>query len=205
MKNMVIPPDHQKPTLFTVPEEVRTRTSDVMLSLIDRAQQGDVTLRNLTERLGDRTFGMLLVLMAVFNLIPFVSMVAGIFVSLLGMQMAIGLKGAGLPKAILDRQLSPVHVIMALEKFEPKVRAIEKYIRPRWHFTEAPIIDRINGLVIMILGMIITLPIPFTNLFPALVVVLMGVGLLERDGLVQFFAASIGLLFLVFFIVTVFG
>lgn len=155
-----------------------------------------MTLRKLTERLGDRTFGMLLVLMAVFNLIPLVSVLAGFLVSLLGVQMLFGMKRARLPKVILDRQLSPEQVRKALQKIEPKLRHIEKYIRPRWLFSEAPIIDCINGLVITILGAIITLPIPFTNMVPALLVILMGVGLLERDGLVQIAAASLGLLFI---------
>ncbi|MBT8422030.1 MAG: exopolysaccharide biosynthesis protein, partial [Gammaproteobacteria bacterium] len=38
------------------------------------------------------------------------------------------------------------------------------------------------------------LPIPFANLGPALVIIIMALGLLERDGVIQVFAASIGCL-----------
>jgi hypothetical protein len=196
---------NQNFTIFSVPDQARSRTSDVVVLLIDRTRQEDVTLRNLTDRLGDRTFGMLLVLMAVFNFIPLVSVFFGVLISLLGMQMVVGMKSARLPKMVLDRQLSPERVRAALQKIEPKLRSIEKYIRPRWLFTEAPIIDRINGLVVIVLGAIITVPIPFTNLVPALLVILMGVGLLERDGLVQVAAASFGLIFLIIFTFLVFG
>jgi hypothetical protein len=198
-------PRIQKSALFTVPDQARSRTSDVVASLIERSQQGDVTLRNLTSRFGDRTFGLLLVLMAVFNFIPLVSIPAGILVSLLGMQMVLGVKVAKLPNFILDRALSSGHVLKALQFIEPKVRNIEKYIRPRWHFTEAPIVDRVNGLVIAVLGIIIAIPIPFTNLPPSFVVILMGMGLLERDGLVQVLAAGLGgsilIVSLVYFII----
>ncbi len=183
----------EQPALFTVPEVKRSRTSDVLLELAEQTQQASLTLRGMTERLGDRTFGMLLVLLSVFNIVPLVSLLAGLLICILGLQMAVGLRRVWLPKAILDRELPKESVRKALLAFEPKVRKIERFVRPRWQFTEAPIVDRINGLVIALLGAIITLPLPLTNLGPALVVVLMGLGLLERDGVVQVGAALLGL------------
>jgi len=186
-------PPHGPATLFAVPEAARSRTSDVLLALIERARQPDVTLRTLTDRLGDRTFGMLLILVAMFNLIPFISLFAGLLITVLGVQMALGMRRARLPKSILDRQLPPERVRQALAVFEPRVRAMERFVRPRWRFTEAPIVDRCNGLVIALLGLVVAIPFPFTNLGPALVVVIMGLGLMERDGLVQLGAAAVGL------------
>jgi hypothetical protein len=181
-------------TLFTVPSQPRSRTSDVILQLMAQAKQGNVTLGSLTERLGDRTFGMLLIILAVINLIPFISIIAGLLVLSLGLQMTLGFTKAKLPKFILDRQLPNTKVYAALNAFEPKIRHLEQYIRPRWLFTEAPIVDRLNGAVLMLLGIIISLPIPFTNIIPALIVILMGMGLLERDGLVQIVSAVLGLI-----------
>ncbi|GAA4087555.1 exopolysaccharide biosynthesis protein [Zhongshania borealis] len=181
------------PKLFTVPAKPRTRTSDVLLTLIEFTNHPKVTLRSLTERFGDRTFGMLLVLVAIFSVIPFVSLIVGPLITLLGLQMAVGLTKTWLPRSVLDWQLSPEGVRTALCVFEPRVRAIERYVRPRWQFTEAPIVDRINGLIIVVLGMIIALPIPLANLGPALVLVLLGLGIMERDGLVKISAACMGL------------
>lgn len=179
-------------SLFTVPDAPRTKTSDVILSLIDRCQSPPITLRILTERMGDRTFGMLLILLSIFNIIPFVSLFAGLLIMLLGGQMIIGRTTVWLPRIILDRQLHTKSVIKALQIFEPRVRGIERYLRPRLQFTEASIVDRLNGLLIVFLGMIIALPIPLTNIAPAILLVVMGLGLLERDGLVQLCAAIIG-------------
>lgn len=157
----------------------------MLLWLADRAEEPDLSLRTLTERLGDRTFGMQLVLVAVISTLPFISVIAGALVLVLGLQMTAGMTRAWLPKIILDRQLPGETVRAALIAFEPRVRAAEKYVRPRWQFTEAPIVDRLNGLVITLLGVIIALPIPFANLGPAFIVIFMGIGLMERDGLVQ--------------------
>lgn len=137
---------------------------------------------------------MLLVLVAIFNIIPFVSLIAGFLITILGLQMAAGMARAWLPGSILYRPLPADRVRSALLAFAPKVRAIERYVRPRWQFTEAPIVDRLNGIVIALLGIVISIPIPFTNLGPAFVVILMGLGLMERDGLVQLSAACMGLL-----------
>ncbi len=165
----------------------------MLLGLIERTRQPDVTLRSLTDRLGDRTFGMLLVLIAIFNVIPFVAVIAGPLIAVLGVQMAMGMTHAWLPKVILDRQLPPDGVQTALAMFEPHVRSMERFVRPRWQFSEAPVVDRINGLIIVILGIVIAFPIPFTNLGLALVVIVMGLGLMERDGLIQLSAALTGL------------
>ncbi len=190
---MYTPKEPHQP-LFEIPSEPRTRTSDVLLALAERSKESEITLRILSERFGDRTFGMLLVLFSIFNVIPFVSLFAGLFVVSLGLQMAAGMSRAWLPAAILDRRLPAERVRAALLAFEPKVRAIERYVRPRWRFSEAPIFDRINGLIIAFLGIIIMIPLPLTNLGPAFLVVFMGLGLLERDGLLQIIAACISLI-----------
>lgn len=184
----------ETPTLFTIPDKPRARTSEILLTFIENTDQSGVTLSSLTERLGDRTFGMLLVLVAIFNVIPFVSLFAGLLVATLGAQMAVGLDKAWLPKSILDWQLPPDKVRTALRAFEPKVRAIERYVRPRWQFTEAPIVERINGLIITLLGVITALPIPLANFIPALIVIMLGIGIMERDGCVQSCAATMGLI-----------
>lgn len=180
--------------LLHVPDQPRSRTSDVLFSLADRAFSVDVSLRDLTERLGDRTFGMLLMLVAIFSIVPLVSLIAGLLVASLGVQMALGMRHPWIPERILDRRLPASHVRNALLTFAPRVRSMERFIRPRWQFSEAPIVDRINGIVITLLGCIIMLPLPFTNLPPAFIVIVMGVGLMERDGLIQASAALIGVI-----------
>ncbi|WP_202802004.1 exopolysaccharide biosynthesis protein [Catenovulum agarivorans] len=187
-------------SLFSVPERPRTRTSDVLILLIAKSKQSsNISLRALTDRMADRTFGILLIVISIFNVIPFASLIAGLLIICLGLQMSFGRTQAWLPSVILDRKLDSNSVIVALQTFEPKIRTIEQYLRPRLQFTEAYIVDRINGLIIALLGAIITLPIPLTNIAPALIVIVMGLGLLERDGLVQLIAAFLGICIMVGF------
>ncbi|HDY7983457.1 exopolysaccharide biosynthesis protein [Vibrio vulnificus] len=181
-------------TLFAVPENQRSRTSDVIVELIKQAQSPGITLRNLTDRLGDRTFGMLLMLIALFNVLPLVSIIGGILIATLGLQMILGRRKAWLPSVILDRELPNEKVQAILRTFEPKVRKLEQYIYPRIQYMEAPVVDQVNGCIILLLGLLISLPFPFTNIAPAFVVMIMGLGLMERDGLLQIGSFLLGML-----------
>lgn len=183
--------------IFSVPSAARTRTSDVILSLVERLNDEHITLNVLTERMGDRTFGMLLIIVAIFSAVPLISSIAGLLVFIIGIQMCFGRTHAWLPKQLLNRKLESKNVKLALTLFEPKVRYIERYLRPRLKFTEAYIFDRMNGLIVAVLGIVIMIPIPFTNILPALVVIIMGLGLIERDGLVQLCAALLGISLLI--------
>ncbi|HAS8152530.1 exopolysaccharide biosynthesis protein [Vibrio vulnificus] len=180
--------------LFAVPENQRSRTSDVIVELIKQAQSPGITLRNLTDRLGDRTFGMLLMLIALFNVLPLVSIIGGILIATLGLQMILGRRKAWLPSVILDRELPNDKVQAMLRTFEPKVRKLEQYIYPRIQYMEAPVVDQVNGCIILLLGLLISLPFPFTNIAPAFVVMIMGLGLMERDGLLQIGSFLLGML-----------
>lgn len=190
--DQILPKKRKK--LFTLPPHKRTRTSDVLAELSVLAKTPDITLRQFTDRLGDRTFGLLLVMFSLLNAIPFISTFSGGIIASLGLQVMLGHRKAWLPAVILDRPLPHNRVVGAFERFIPIVKKMEVLIKPRFHFAEAPLIDRLNGLIIVILGVFIALPIPLANLGPALIVTVMGLGMLERDGLLRMTAAMLGLL-----------
>lgn len=75
------------------------------------------------------------------------------------------------------------------EKILPKIikiiETMEKWIHPRWpKIIEARVLYSLHGLVLMIAGflMALPLPIPFSNALPAITLVLLSLGLLEKDG-----------------------
>lgn len=137
---------------------------------------------------------MLLMLIALFNVLPLVSIIGGILIATLGLQMILGRRKAWLPSVILDRELPNDKVQAILRTFEPKVRKLEQYIYPRIQYMEAPVVDQVNGCIILLLGLLISLPFPFTNIAPAFVVMIMGLGLMERDGLLQIGSFLLGML-----------
>ena len=153
--------------------------------LAEHAGDRQLSFALLVERLGDRTYGLLLIVLAALNVIPMVSLLAGPVIATLGLQMALGIRRPWLPQRLLALELPAARTKQALIGIVPMIRRLERYLRPRWHFTEAPIVDRSLGVVTLLLGLIVTIPAPFTNIPPSLIIMLLGLGLVERDGLVQ--------------------
>jgi hypothetical protein len=160
-------------------------------------------LHNLTVRLGDRATPLRDVLAATqgrgFSLmlfvvsLPFVtpiplpglSMPFGSLVLLVGTRLALDRK-PWLPRWILDRQMPPRFLGTLLNAARRTVRCMELILRPRLESVhDQPIIRRLCGIMIMVSGalLLLPLPIPFTNGLPAFTVVLLTASAMERDGL----------------------
>jgi hypothetical protein len=52
--------------------------------------------------------------------------------------------------------------------------------------------ERAIGILCMVLSVVSTLPIPFAHQLPALGIMLIGLGLIERDGLAMLAGAALG-------------
>ena len=118
--------------------------------------------------------------------IPGVSIPFGLAIALCGFRIAFGHK-PWLPGFILNRSIS----YPALERMVHFGCAIygkvEKVIRPRLSFLIAgPGIPMLTGLCITVSGILLSLPIPppfpLTNTIPGFAIILLSLGLLERDG-----------------------
>jgi hypothetical protein len=111
-------------------------------------------------------------------------------VLLIGARLALG-RRPWLPNKFLHRQLPAQFVAKLLGAASRIVRCLEVLLRPRLDFLhEQWIYRRIAGTLIMLSGLLLLLPlpIPLSNSFPALTVVLLAAGAMERDGV--FFLAG---------------
>jgi len=60
---------------------------------------------------------------------------------------------------------------------------IEKYVSPRFNFFVKPKFRILAGLILFFLALVIFLPIPFANIPGSIGMILISVGLLQKDGL----------------------
>jgi hypothetical protein len=147
-----------------------------------------LTLAELKQALKGRGSAMLLILLALpfcFVAIPGLSMPFGIAISLIGVCLATG-REPWLPRFIMSRRLSTARSTQLLTGAIKVARQLEKYVRPRLAFLHAgPGMLRLIGLGIVIAGvaLMLPLPIPFSNSIPAWAVVLLAIGMMEKDGL----------------------
>ena len=153
-----------------------------------RVKDQALTLAELKQALKGRGSAVLLILLALpfcFVAIPGLSMPFGIAISLIGVCQATG-REPWLPSFIMRRRLSTARSTQLLTGAIKVARQLEKYVRPRLAFLHAgPGMLRLIGLAIVIAGvaLMLPLPIPFSNSIPAWAVVLLAIGMMEKDGL----------------------
>ncbi|MGA9422144.1 MAG: exopolysaccharide biosynthesis protein [Rhodanobacteraceae bacterium] len=161
------------------------RTTALLQQTIARCREDTITLGEFLEPLGERAFGFLLLALALPNFIPApigVGGVMGILVIGVGLQMLIGLEHPWFPAAMLRRGLSCRSAQRFVTRITPLLRWLEHLCRPRWErLTEHPV-HRISGLLLIVLGTALALPIPFTNYLFGFVLLAFAVALIERDG-----------------------
>src|SRR5258708_13772531 len=151
-----------------------------------RVKGKSLTLAELKQALKGRGPAMLLVLLALpfcFIAIPGLSTPFGIAICLIGACLAMG-REPWLPRFIMRRRLSTTRLTQLLTGAIKVARELEKFVRPRLAFLHAgPVMLRLIGLGIVIasLGLMLPLPIPFSNSIPAWAVVLLAIGMMEKE------------------------
>jgi hypothetical protein len=166
----------------------RSHLSTDLATLHARVKDKALTLAELKHALKGRSSAMLLILLALpfcFVAIPGLSMPFGIAISLIGAGLVIG-REPWLPRFIMNRRLSSARSDQLLAGAIKVARRLEKFVRPRLSFLHAgPGMLRLIGFGIVIagVGLMLPLPIPFSNSIPAWAVVLLAVGMMEKDGL----------------------
>jgi hypothetical protein len=125
--------------------------------------------------------------------LPGLSTPLGLIVLIIGARLALGQR-PWLPEKLLRLELPARFIAKVLVAASRVVRWLEILLRPRLGFLhEQRIYRRVTGALIMVSGLLLLLPlpIPLTNSFPALTVILLAAGAMERDGL--FFLAGCGM------------
>ena len=178
----------------------RTQADVGTRAILDALLDGDAAespdLRDLFEGLGRRGFGMLLFVAALpaFIPIPVGGAVSGPLVVLIAVQLLVGLRKPWLPGFIAER--APRR--QALARFErivdPWLRRLERVVRPRLPVVlDHRLATAFTGLLLLLLGLLLALPIPLTNYVFGGIILLFALALLERDGALMLAAWGIGL------------
>jgi hypothetical protein len=150
--------------------------------------QPRLSLGDFLETLGDQSFGFLLFVLALPNalpgpLIPGLSVPFALAIAALGLQLAWGLHVPRLPGWMRRWSLPQQRFRRLVGRSEPLLLRLERWLRPRRSpLTEAPG-ERLIGVALVGLSLVLALPIPFGNTPVALSVMLIGLGQLEGDGI----------------------
>jgi hypothetical protein len=157
--------------------------SVVLQRLHDELPTDHFTMGWLMGSLHKHSFGIIMLLLAVIAIAPGVSIVAGLLLMILAVQMIADRPVPAFPRSIADRPLPIRHLAALMQRAVPVLRYLEKVIHPRWP-TPIDATKRLVGAVVVMLSIaVVFTPIPLSNVPPALVIALISLAYLEEDGL----------------------
>lgn len=146
---------------------------------------------------GDRAFALLLILLNLPNVIfapPVLAGIAAVPTAVFGVQMLIGRSELWLPDTVLAQSVSVPALRRLLDRTGPWLDRLEALGRPRMPIATGAGARRVFGLFAVLAAGIVLLPVPGTNVLPALALVVMAVGTLRRDGVLFLSGVGIGAL-----------
>lgn len=136
----------------------------------------------------NRAFGLATLVFAIPSVIPMppgVPTVVGIALLIVSIQMVLGREDLWLPKFLSKRSFSRQALVNGFLKIKPQLGFVERFARPRLLFLTGRAATVFIGVVILVMAVVLILPLPPGGNFPpALACAILGMGLVERDGLI---------------------
>lgn len=175
----------------------RTPVSDIILATARDWPLPRITLGELIAAFGMRSYGLLIVLFAIPNLLPVyipgLSPIFGIPLAIIALQLALGLPMPKLPGILTRRSLKREDLQSIAVAAQPWLRRIEWFLKPRPSALTRRGGERILGAYMFCLALLVVVPLPFTNGPPSFACAIIAIGLIEEDTLTILAGILVGL------------
>jgi hypothetical protein len=156
--------------------------SVVLQRLHDEIPADHFTLGWLMHSLHKRSFGIIILLIALAAIVPGLSIVAGLLLMIPSLQMVSGKSAPVFPSRIAARSLPTRRLAAVVQRSVPVLRYLERVIHPRWHTPPEATKRLVGAIVALLSATLVFIPIPLSNLVPALVIALISLAYVEEDG-----------------------
>lgn len=164
----------------------------LVASLAEASGPDGLTIGQIRDRLDERAFGLMILILAIPCLVPAlygVPQIVGVPILLLAGQMLVGRKEPWLPEGVLKRTVSKSMLDRMADFATRRMGWLERLSRPRLKIFATGIAEQMAA-AFMILATL-TIVLPMTNTVPSVALALLSVGLIQRDGLFVAAGASV--------------
>jgi len=190
MPSSIEPPNNPNAdTSLTQNPEYQNEGIRNLLALLARGEpEARLSLRQMVDSLHESAFGIVLlaVILPSFVPIPGGGMISGPLVVGMGIQMLCGMGQPWLPHFIAGWGFKYHNLQQFFSKMERPLRWLDRALTPRLSVLLDPLLARMfTGLLLICSGILLSLPIPFTNFLFAFQLLLFALALMERDGLLM--------------------
>jgi hypothetical protein len=163
------------------------RTSEVLRDLAE-GEGERVTFREILTGLRHRAFGFTLLIFALpcsLPMPPGIPTVCGVAIVIIALNLIGARQRLWLPSAIADKSIARADVRRLVDRVAPYLERLERICKPRLTIVTEPVGKMLIGIVILVLGLVMILPIPFLgNMPPGFAASVIAIGMTERDGLI---------------------
>ena len=176
-----------------MPIQLRTSSLLTALAALPGARIGVATI---IGALQDRAYALLVVLLGLPNCLPMpppIPLVCGLVLAFVAVQMLSGRTTPWLPQALLSKSIGRTELARAISRALPALTRLETISQPRLTVLGGAAAIPVLGLLILVLALGLIVAAPFIGQIPlGVAVCLVGLGLVERDGLFIIAGALVG-------------
>lgn len=162
------------------------------------AEAGSVTLDELMSAMGRSSIAFAILILSLPALTPIpgpFGLVFGSCLAIISLQIIAGFRRIWLPQFLGRRQVSGGTIELMVRYTAPLVARVETLLRKnRLRRFAGPRAQAFLGLPVLLLAIAVALPIPFGNMLPVAALVMIALGLMERDGLVTILGLGMGVI-----------
>src|SRR5262247_4359074 len=179
-----------------IPTDTKNRgpSSRVLQEAIRQAPSEYVTVGWLTSTLHRDSFGIVMLCLGLLATTPVGSTVPGLILAVMAVQLIVGRGKPAFPHFIMTRRLPTKQLLRLGGRAIHVLKYVEKAVHPRWPMT-FEVAKRAVGVMVLLLTIVLLLmPVPLSNVAPAMVISLISLAYIEEDGLllsIGFLAAII--------------
>ncbi len=182
--------------------------SQFLRDFIDAHRENGATIGEMVHFFGERGFGFLMMFFALICIIPLPIPGIHMFLSLplfyLSLQQLAGRQEIWFPQKVLQYKIPQRALIDVGLKTVPWIEKIEAISKPRMTYLTNSFWLKFFGFIAFYITAFISIPLPLTNLVPAVGIALMSIGILVQDGLALIVGSLIGVVWsLLWFIVLI--
>ncbi|MCL4554762.1 MAG: exopolysaccharide biosynthesis protein [Actinobacteria bacterium] len=182
------PNKHAEPTQAD-PKADSVSLGETLDAVIEALPPGKVDVATIRDLLGEDSMLILAAFLTIVFLVPVsipgVSTVFGTIILLIAFTR-MAHRTLWIPRRIAERELSSDKIGSALVQGAKWLHRLERISRPRrWRFFVSGPADVVNNVVVVVCTLMLMVPlglVPFTNTLPALALLFLFVGLIQKDG-----------------------
>jgi hypothetical protein len=165
-----------------VRDDVRASFIGVLQRIDAAADDTGMSVAQIVDRLDERAFGLLILLLAIPCLVPGLpgAQIIAVPIVLLALQIVVGRREPWLPRWFTRMQVKKSWISAIAMFAEKRLRWTERLSRPRLRLFASGFGERVAALFMALAA--ITVMLPITNTIPSAALTLLSIGIIQRDG-----------------------